>query len=165
MEDTPVVVQSRILLIFRERKAARANVAKDYSIRLKCPYGDEDKWVALQNREETLEQILSSAWDFECPLHGVQREIPMEASEKGLSLDPMPQRRGLTEPSGVKGGQRRSKRLSLRVPVLVYGRARNKSAFREQTSTLVVNATRTPVAFTTSVDVCSRKALLFLARP
>jgi hypothetical protein len=39
-----------------------------------------------------------------------------------------------------KSGERRSKRLALRVPILVYGRARDKSSFREDTATASVNA-------------------------
>jgi len=116
------------------------NVAKDYAVRLKCPYGDEDKWVILQNREETLKQILSTACDFECPLHGVQREIPMEVSEERLPLTLRRPRTRPTEPSEGKTGQRLSERLSLHVPVLVYGWARDQGNFHEETSTLLVNA-------------------------
>ena len=62
----------------RERK-----VGKNYAVRLRCPYRDEDSWVVLQNRTETLDEVLRTPWDFECSLHGVQREIPLEATEKG----------------------------------------------------------------------------------
>src|SRR5216684_1373062 len=57
-------------------------MAKNYSVRLRCPYGDHDTWVILEKRDETFEQISHASWDFECPTHGVQREIPLEASEK-----------------------------------------------------------------------------------
>ncbi len=113
-------------------------MGKDYVIRLKCPSGDEDKWVLLRHREETLEQILNTPWDFECPLHGVLREIPVEAGEAGHPFGLKPERRVRAEPGAVKAGQRVSERLPLHVPVLVCGR-RDKSSFREETFTLLVN--------------------------
>ncbi len=129
-------------------------MGKDFAVRLKCPYGDEEQWVTLQNREETLKQILSTSWDFECPVHGVQREFPMEASEKELPLGPRPQRRGPIEPSEVKAAQRLSRRLSLCVPVFVYRSARDKSAFHEETATLLVNAGGGLVALGAKVGPC-----------
>jgi hypothetical protein len=115
-------------------------VTKDYVVRLKCPHGDEDRWVSLRNREETLEQVLRTPWDFECHLHGAQREFPLDARETGSSASPTPQVTGVHKPGGPKMGHRRSKRLPLRLPVLVYGRARNRRFFREQASTLLVTA-------------------------
>ncbi len=127
-------------LIMCRRTRREAKVTKDYAVRLKCPYGDEDRWVNLRNREETLEQVLRTPWDFECPVHGVQREIPLDASETGSSASQRPQRMGLPKPGGLKMGHRRSKRLPLCLPVLVYGRARDRSFFKEEASTLLVNA-------------------------
>jgi len=59
-------------------------VAKDFTVRLRCPYGDQDQLLVLQDREEALTQILETPLDFDCPVHGVQREIPVEASETEL---------------------------------------------------------------------------------
>ncbi len=56
-------------------------MTKNYEVRLICPYGDSDSWLTLQDPPETLEQVLNNHWDFECPLHGPQREIPIEARE------------------------------------------------------------------------------------
>ncbi len=128
-------------------------MGKDYAVRLKCPYGDEDKWVILQNREETLKQILSAPCDFECPVHGVQREIPMQASEEWLPLIPRRPQTRPAEPSEVKAGQRLSRRLSLHVPVLVYGWARDQGTFHEETSTLLVNAAGGLVPLTSKVGL------------
>ena len=61
--------------------SARASVRKDYAARMKCPHGGEDQWVLLRGREESLRQIQSTAWDFPCPLHGLQRELPLEVRE------------------------------------------------------------------------------------
>ena len=60
-------------------------MSKDFVIQLRCPYGDEDRKILLRNRDESLGQILDTSWDFECPVHGVQREIPLSAKEIGQS--------------------------------------------------------------------------------
>jgi hypothetical protein len=124
-------------------------VTKNYAVRLLCPYGDEDTWVTVQNRDETLEQILKMSWDFECSLHGVQREMPIEAKEKG---PPGGQARP-AERSKQKAEQRSSKRASLQVPVVVYGWVKNQGAFHEETRTLLVNGSGGLVSLATKVDV------------
>jgi hypothetical protein len=125
-------------------------VAKDFKVRLKCPYGDQDQWVMLTNREETLKQILDTPWDFECPLHGVQREIPMEASEQVAPREPRAQGKELTEPASRKVGHRSSARVPLHLPVLASKRG---TAFHEDTSTLLVNATGGLLSLSTKTDV------------
>jgi hypothetical protein len=123
-----------------ERRGRR--VGKNYAVRLRCPYRDEDRWVVLQNRTETLDEVLRTPWDFECSLHGVQREIPLEATEKGPTgsatgsephAKPAPRSKPRVE-------QRSSERASLRVPVVVYGWVKNQGAFHEDTYTVLVNA-------------------------
>ena len=113
-------------------------MAKNYAVRLRCPYLDEDSWVILQNRGETVEQILQTPWDFECSLHGVQRSMPMEAMEKGSprGLEPHVN----STPKSRQRPERSSKRTSLRMPVVVYGWAKNQGAFHEGTQTLLVSA-------------------------
>lgn len=128
---------------------------KDYAIRLKCPHGDEDHWVVLQSREETLPQILSTPWDFECSLHGVQREIPIEASEGEWLAASRPRPRP-ERPSAGQMTQRLGKRLPLRVPVLVYGSAAEDHAFQEECSTLLVNAGGGLIALITGVELGER---------
>lgn len=64
------------------------NKSKDYSVRVMCPHGDGDQWVLLQNRPEALAEVLETAWDFECPLHGVQREFPLTAMEQAKRVRP-----------------------------------------------------------------------------
>lgn len=112
-------------------------MTRDYAVRLRCPCGDEDRWVRLRKREENLEQVLRTPWDFECPLHGVQQELPLEAREIGPLSSAKPQ---LPAVAGLKTGQRRSKRLPLHLPVLVYGRTRGRDFFKEETATVLVNA-------------------------
>lgn len=126
-------------------------MTKNYATRLKCPYGDSEIWVTLRDREETLEQVLSTHWDFECPIHGVQREIPIQATEIIPSF--APRQRGV-QPLGSgtrNSGQRRSKRVPLRVPIFIYGQARDKSSFREEAATVLVNAHGALLALTARV--------------
>ena len=116
-------------------------MAKNYVIRLKCPYGDQDQLVMLQDRPESLKQILDTPWDFECPVHGVQREIPVEASEKPQAgSSPRTSRRERTPSNRVAAETRSSKRISLRVPISVYGWSKDDMSFHEDASTLVVNS-------------------------
>ena len=123
-------------------------MTKNYAVRLLCPYGDEDTWVTVQNRDETLEEILRVSWDFECSLHGVQHEKPIEAREKG---PPDGQARS-AERTKQKAEQRSSKRASLQIPVMVYGWVKNQGAFHEETSTLLVNGSGGLVSLATKVD-------------
>jgi len=58
------------------KSATQDSMATDYIVRLKWPYGDHDQLLILQNRRESLKVILDTAWEFECPVHDVQREIP-----------------------------------------------------------------------------------------
>jgi hypothetical protein len=75
------------------RQARKAAPSKTYAIRLKCPHheteggfgvqlgGEGDQWLILQERRESLPQVLDTPWDFTCPIHGAQREYPLEAKE------------------------------------------------------------------------------------
>ena len=115
-------------------------VTKNYMLRFKCPQGDADEILFLQNREESLGQVQNTAWHFECPVHGVQKEIPVEAKEItnlfGSELQPSKK----TPAAKMLKVRRRSKRLHLRIPVAVYGNNRRIGAFREETATDLVSA-------------------------
>lgn len=118
---------------------------KDFVIRLRCPYGDGDRTVLLQEREETLAQILEKPWDFECPVHGVQHEVPLSGNEKGRTAGIRP-RAGAPGipiedlPARQQPKPRSSPRISIRIPVMAYGWSRNEISFHESTTTLLVNA-------------------------
>lgn len=112
----------------------------DYIVRLKCPYGDRDQLLVLENRAETLTQILETAWDFECPIHGVQRELPLEGSEKALWASAKLPSKDLSGVDQAVRGTRSSKRMSVHVPISVSGRSKDETAFREDTTTLLINA-------------------------
>jgi len=119
---------------------SRAIVAKNFILRLKCPHGDGDQLLNLRNREETLEQVQNTAWHFECPVHGVQQEIPVEVKETATSFGPGASLIRATTGAKNPKIRRRSKRLSLKIPVAVYGRNSRMGAFREETATDLVSA-------------------------
>ena len=126
-------------------------MVRNYAVTLKCPHGDADELLILRNREETLDQILTAMWHFECPVHGVQKEIPAGVREIASALNPDSQPRRMT--ARMPKAFRRSKRVSIRVPVVVYGQNRNVCAFREETSTNLVSAHGGLVALTARVGV------------
>jgi hypothetical protein len=115
-------------------------MATDYIVRLKCPYGDRDQLLMLENREESLTQILETPWDFECPVHGVQREMPLEGNQKSLWSRSRSSKKETEAPDRVKPKPRSSKRISFHVPVLVYGWSKEEDSFHEEATTLLVNA-------------------------
>src|SRR5229473_355107 len=141
---------------------------KNYVVRLRCPYGDHDAWATLEKRDETLEQVLQMSWDFECPIHGVQREIPLEVSEKTAISPPFApaplgspgpqqpheqQRARPAELSEKKRKQRFSERKSLHVLVVVYGWTKKQGSFHEETTTLLVNDSGALLALNAKVEV------------
>ena len=115
-------------------------MATDYIVRLKCPYGDRDELLMLENREESLKQILETPWDFECPVHGVQREMPLEGNPKSAWSRSRSTRREVEVAERVAPKPRSGKRISLHVPVLVYGWSNFENSFHEEATTLLVNA-------------------------
>jgi hypothetical protein len=129
-------------------------VPKDFVIRLRCPYGDEDRTVLLQDRNESLTQILETSWDFECPLHGVQRELPLSGSEKGRITESRPHRKEpAVTPDATKPTPRSSPRISIRIPVMAYGWSHDQISFHEDTTTLLVNASGGLIGLTAHVKV------------
>jgi hypothetical protein len=114
-------------------------MAKNYMLRFKCPHGDADEQLILRNREETLEQVQNMAWHFECPVHGVQQEIPIETKEIVTPLSPEARLVRMVAANMLKP-RRRSKRLQLRIPVAVCGRNSRMGTFREETETHQVNS-------------------------
>jgi hypothetical protein len=129
---------------------------QDYAIHVRCPDGDEDTWMILEKREETLEQILKMHWDFECSVHGVQRQLPLEGNIKGTMARSRPAPVDSPKPAPdttPHKGQRSSPRKPLNVPVLAYGWIKSQGSFHEETTTLVVNATGGLVTLTAGVEV------------
>lgn len=129
---------------------------RNFAIRLRCPKGDRDSWVTLTNREESLEQILEKTWEFECREHGPQQGIPVEVIEVAALDDS----RSLTARSisratagPIKKTPRSSARISMRVPVVVYGFAGKSGAFHEDTETVMVNSSGALVILKTKLEL------------
>lgn len=123
----------------------------DFVVRLECPYGDRDHVLTLEGRKETLPQILDTAWDFECPVHGLQREIPVEGNEKRLWSGSKSRRKEASPAAKPMPSPRSGARISLHIPVLVYGWSRSDGSFHEETSTILVNASGTLVPLSAKV--------------
>ena len=140
-------------------------MSKNYAVRLRCPYGDDESWVILDSRSESIEQILQTPWDFACELHGAQREFPIEATEKKSAVGDEPR----AKPSTDESRRRASERQTLHVPVLVRGWREVPGAFREDASTIIVNSGDAPVSLaafredTSTIVVNSAGALVSLA--
>ncbi len=124
-------------------------MSKDFLVRLRCPYGDDDRTVLLRDRNESLAQVLDMPWDFECPVHGAQREIPLSGAEKAAAAPrsrpnltsasaPASQRPAHSLPTQAQ--PRSSARISIRIPVMAYGWSQHEISFHENTATLLVNA-------------------------
>ena len=112
----------------------------DYIVRLKCPYGDRDELLMLENREESLQQILDSRWDFECPVHGMQHEMPLEGTQKSAWSKVSSRAKERKSVNSPPLQPRSSQRISLHVPVSVFGWSKDVNSFHEDALTVVVNA-------------------------
>jgi hypothetical protein len=118
---------------------------RNFAIRLRCPHGDADSWVTLSNREETFEQILQQTWEFKCREHGPQQGIPKEVMEVAALDDPRPSQESQKSYAipfperSAKKISRSGERLSMHVPVVIYGFAGKGGAFHEDTETILVN--------------------------
>lgn len=133
----------------------------NFAIRLRCPVCENDSWITLPDREESFEQILEQTWDFKCRFHGAQRGIPKEVIETAA----LEERRPSQKPKSAtpvanpitsettKKIPRSSERMSMRVPVVVYGFTKKSGAFHEDTDTLTVNASGALVMLKTKLEL------------
>jgi hypothetical protein len=130
-----------------------AGSAKNYSLRVRCPYGDYDDWITLHNRPETLDQICAAPCTFECPTHGVQQAFPLEGVEKGAAARSALSQAALMSQPATKKSKRSSERKRFHVPVVVYGWSKSFGSFHEDSTTLIFNASGALVRLATPVDV------------
>jgi len=111
--------------------------SKEFALRMKCPYCPEERWLSMRAEGETIDRMLNATQEFECSTHGVHQVLPLEGHERTGAASPSPIP---AAPASFSHGYRRSRRIHLQVPVLVYGRRNGTGTFREETSTMVVNA-------------------------
>jgi hypothetical protein len=132
----------------------------NFAIRLRCPLCEADSWVTLADRQETYEQIQQQTWDFKCREHGPQRGSPKEV----IGVAPLDEKPASTQESALtfanpisqeasKKTPRSSERMSLRIPVVVYGFTKDHGAFHEDTETQVVNASGALVMLKTKLAI------------
>ncbi len=62
--------------------SSRMDPGRDYYVCCACPHCFRCKWVLKRNLEMSLEELLNTFWEFECPVHGPLRERPLQASPK-----------------------------------------------------------------------------------
>jgi len=133
----------------------------NFAIRLRCPVCETDSWITLPERAESAEGIRQQTWDFKCRLHGAQRGTPKEVIEMAPLEERRPSRAQKTAPSavnvisgpGTKRIPRSSERMSLRVPVVIYGFTQKNGAFHEETETLTVNSSGALVMLKTRLEL------------
>jgi hypothetical protein len=132
----------------------------NFAIRLRCSLCEADTWVTLTDRQETYEQIQQQTWDFKCREHGAQRGTPKEVISVAPLDDkpPSAQKSALTFGNAIatettKRIPRSSERMSLRIPVVVYGFTTEHGAFHEDTETQIVNASGALVMLKTKLSI------------
>ena len=130
-----------------------SGASKTYSLRIRCPYGDNDDWITLHARSETLEQLSSQPCTFECPTHGAQQAFPLEGMEKQPSSPASQKSSPLFSPPQSKKSRRASERKPFHVPVVVYGWSKSLGSFHEDTTTLIFNASGALVRLATPVEL------------
>lgn len=126
---------------------------QNYSVRLRCPYGDTDTWVVLENRSETLDEVLASSWGFECETHGAQKEIPMEAKPVVEIVRPAPQMAASPQAAPKQKEQTANDEEPAQVPVVVYGWSKNHGSFKEETFTINISASGALVYLNTKLEI------------
>ena len=57
-------------------------MVKSYRVQLVCRKMDHATWVVMENLSLSLARVLETVWVFDCPVHGPQREKPLQAEEK-----------------------------------------------------------------------------------
>ncbi len=133
----------------------------NFAIRLRCPDCEADFWVTLADREESADQIRKQTWDFKCREHGAQRSAPKEVLEVAPLEEQHPSQGQKSAPAlanvisteATKKTPRSSERLSIRIPIVVYGYAKDTGAFHEETETLAVNASGALVMLKTKLEL------------
>ncbi|HYL86411.1 MAG TPA: hypothetical protein VE263_19460 [Candidatus Angelobacter sp.] len=133
----------------------------NFAIRLRCPVCEMDSWVTLPDRPESADEIRQQTWDFKCRQDGVQRSTPKEVIEMAPLEEAKPSRTQKAPPpvanpittAETKRVARSSERVSMRVPVVVYGFTQKSGAFHEDSETLTVNSSGALVMLKTKLEL------------
>jgi hypothetical protein len=133
----------------------------NFAIRLRCPVCETDSWITLPERTESAEEIRKQTWEFKCRFHGAQHGTPKEVIEMAPLEESRPSRAQKTAPppvnvisgAGTKRIPRSSERISMRVPVVIYGFTKKNGAFHEDTDTLTVNSSGALVMLKTKLEL------------
>jgi len=70
------VVPTRTLLELRN------TTCESYYILLVCPSCWRSAWISLRKRAASRESLLNTVWEFQCPVHGLLGEKPLQVGEK-----------------------------------------------------------------------------------
>ncbi len=117
--------------VSEEPPAPPPSARKDYAVHMKCPHGGEDQWVLLRGRGESPEQIQSTAWDFPCPIHGLQREVPIEVRESQQWLPSEADQSASEVETRTRIKRQKESRSSQAVRVWVFGSDPNGNPFSQ----------------------------------
>ena len=60
----------------------RNTTCESYYILLVCPSCWRSAWISLRKRAASRESLLNTVWEFQCPVHGLLREKPLQAGEE-----------------------------------------------------------------------------------
>ena len=61
---------------------SRKALYESYYLLLVCPSCRRSNWICMRKRGVSRESLLNTVWEFECPVHGLLREKPVQADEK-----------------------------------------------------------------------------------
>ena len=61
-------------------------MAGNFYILLVCARCYRSKWLRLEGVKSTENDLLNTLWDFTCPVHGAQREKPLQVDESSPCL-------------------------------------------------------------------------------
>jgi hypothetical protein len=135
-EQEPLPTANPVPVLAAPDRLQRSAGTKNYRLRFKCQYDDEDQWVVLTGRMESLEEMLGAPWDYECPTHGSQRSFPLAAMED----------RELAGGAGMRPGGQPERRLQGEVRIakilLVRVRGVDRSGRPFSQSAYTVNISR-----------------------
>jgi len=113
------------------------SATRTFAVRLVCPHCEATSWLTLSNRSESFDEIRRQSWEFKCREHGAQRGKPVELLEVAPIDEPdIETLQKASRPSAYaatsKKSPRSGPRVSLHVPITVYGFGSASGSFKEE---------------------------------